>query len=122
MGKSLGDDLREGKATLPLIAAMQRGNAEQSELVRTAIEQGDVNQLNAVLEVVKATGAIEVARIAAQKEAQRAIDALRPMPSGPHTECLVQLASELLWRNRTDYISSDKLKNARCWKLTRLDS
>jgi octaprenyl-diphosphate synthase len=99
MGKSLGDDLREGKATLPLIAAMQRGNARQSDLVRTAIENGDVDQLHAVLEIVKATGALEVARMAAQKEAQRAIHATRLLPPGTHTECLTQLACELLSRD-----------------------
>jgi octaprenyl-diphosphate synthase len=99
MGKSLGDDLREGKATLPLIAAMQRGSTQQSKLIRAAIEQGDVSQLSAVLEVVKATGALEVARMAAQKEAQRAMDAVQLLPSGPHAECLAQLASELLSRD-----------------------
>jgi octaprenyl-diphosphate synthase len=100
MGKSLGDDLREGKATLPLIAAMQRGTSQQSELVRKAIEHGDVSQLHAVLEVVKSTGALEVARMAAQKEAQRAIDAAGLLPPGPYAEGLTQLASELLSRDR----------------------
>jgi len=69
MGKSLGDDLREGKATLPLIAAMQRGNASQRELIRHAIENGATEQLEAVIAIVRETGALEVSRQAAAREA-----------------------------------------------------
>ncbi len=98
MGKNLGDDLREGKATLPLIAAMQRGTAEQRQLVKTAIETGNVAMLDRVVEIVRSTGALDVARLAASQEAQRAIAAAQRLPSGPHTECLIQLASQLLDR------------------------
>jgi len=100
MGKSLGDDLREGKATLPLIAAMQRGTPQQTDLLRLAIEQGDVTKLDEIVAIVKSTGAIEVAREAAQQEAQRAIRAASMLPAGPHTQCLVSLASDLLDRDR----------------------
>jgi octaprenyl-diphosphate synthase len=100
MGKSLGDDLREGKATLPLIAAIQRGTPDQAALVRAAIEQGDVDKLDAVVAIVKSTGALNVARKAARLEAQRAIDAAITLPSGPYAQCLVQLASSLLDRDR----------------------
>jgi len=98
MGKNLGDDLREGKATLPLIAAMQRGNSAQRDVVRAAIETGDVAMINEVVEIVKATGALDVARRAAGAEAQRAIAAASRLPDGPHTACLLQLAAELLGR------------------------
>jgi octaprenyl-diphosphate synthase len=98
MGKNLGDDLREGKATLPLIAAMQRGTPEQRQLIKTAIESGNVAMLDQVVEIVRTTGALDVARLAATQEAQRAIAAARLLPSGPHTECLIQLASQLLDR------------------------
>ena len=98
MGKNLGDDLREGKATLPLIAAMQRGTAEQRQLVKTAIETGNVAMLDQVVEIVRSTGALDVARLAASQEAQRAIAAAQRLPSGPHTECVIQLASQLLDR------------------------
>ena len=98
MGKNVGDDLREGKATLPLIAAMQRGTAEQSAIVKTAIETGGVAMLEQVVEIVKSTGALDVARQAATQEAQRAIAAARLLPAGPHTECLIQLAAQLLER------------------------
>jgi octaprenyl-diphosphate synthase len=99
MGKNLGDDLREGKATLPLIAAMQRGTPEQCETIKRAIETGDVGALGNVIRIVNATGALDVARTAAQQEALRAITAARRLPAGPHTSCLVQLATQLLERN-----------------------
>jgi len=98
MGKNLGDDLREGKTTLPLIAAMQRGTASQRELIKMAIETGGVTMLDQVVDIVKTTGALDVARLAATQEAQRAIAAARQLPAGPHTECLLQLAAQLLER------------------------
>ncbi|MBT9506044.1 MAG: polyprenyl synthetase family protein [Rhodoferax sp.] len=98
MGKSLGDDLREGKTTLPLIAAMQRGTASQKEIIKTAIESGGLSMLDQVVDIVKATGALDVARQAAMLEAQRAIAAASRLPPGPHAECLIQLAAQLLER------------------------
>lgn len=98
MGKNLGDDLREGKATLPLIAAMQRGTASQKDVIKTAIETGGLSMLDQVVNIVKTTGALDVARLAATQEAQRAIVAARRLPPGPHTECLIQLAAQLLER------------------------
>lgn len=100
MGKTLGDDLREGKATLPLIAAMQRGTIQQADVLRSAIEQGDVSKLDEIVAIVKNTGALEVAREAAQLEAQRAIQAAQTLPQGAYAECLIQLASNLLERDR----------------------
>ena len=99
MGKNLGDDLREGKATLPLIAAMQRGNQAEREAIQQAIETGDVAMLDTVIAIVKKTGALDIARLAAQKEAKRAIDAATLLPEGPHRDCLIHLASQLLGRN-----------------------
>ncbi len=98
MGKNLGDDLREGKTTLPLISAMQRGTPSQRDIIKTAIETGGVTMLEQVLDIVKTTGALDVARLAATQEAQRAIAAARQLPPGPHTECLIQLATQLLER------------------------
>ncbi len=98
MGKNVGDDLREGKATLPLIAAMRRGTSSEGAIVRTAIETGGVAMLEQVVNIVKSTGALEVAQVAATQEAQRAIAAARKLPSCPHTECLIELATQLLGR------------------------
>jgi octaprenyl-diphosphate synthase len=98
MGKSLGDDLREGKATLPLIAAMQRGSDTERQLVRDAIEHGSVTQLEQVIALVRRTGALEVARAAAAREAQRAVRAAEQLPAGAHSTTLIQLAAQLLER------------------------
>lgn len=99
MGKSLGDDLREGKATLPLISAMQRGSASQRSVIQAAIETGAVDMLDEVIAIVKDTGALDFSRRAAGMEAQRAIAAARRLPQGPHASCLIQLADQLLGRD-----------------------
>jgi octaprenyl-diphosphate synthase len=78
---------------------MQRGTQDERETIQQAIETGDVSMLDAVISIVKKTGALEVARLAAQAEAKRAIDAAYRLPAGPHRECLVHLASQLLDRN-----------------------
>ncbi len=98
MGKNLGDDLREGKSTLPLIAAMDRAAPAQRNLIRGAIEQGSVDGLDAIVDIVRETGALEVARRAAAAEAQRAIDCLALLPRNAYSEGLLQLASSLLDR------------------------
>jgi octaprenyl-diphosphate synthase len=98
MGKNLGDDLREGKVTLPLIVAMRRGGAEQRALVRRAIETGALDELGHVVDIVRSTGALEVAHDAAAAEAQRAMSAAAQLPSNPHAQALVQLAASLLAR------------------------
>ena len=98
MGKNLGDDLREGKATLPLIVAMQRGSPPQCELIKAAIETGDVSMLGQVVDIVKKSGALDASMQAAIQEARRAIAAARRLPPGSHTESLIQLATQLLER------------------------
>ena len=98
MGKNLGDDLREGKATLPLILAMQRGNAAQAAAVRSAIETGSVEQLDEIVQIVRTTGALQATRDAAAAEAQRAIDAALLLPDNPYRQAMVTLAAQLLAR------------------------
>ena len=98
MGKNLGDDLREGTVTLPLIAAMRRGSEPQRALIRRAIETGALDELDHVIAIVRDTGALEVARAAAFAEAQRAICAAEQLPTNSHAQALVQLAASLLQR------------------------
>ena len=98
MGKNLGDDLREGKTTLPLIAAMQRGSATERELIQTAIESGNIELIDQVVAIVSSTGALDVARQAAAAEARRAITAAQQLPNNEYTQCLIQLAAQLLER------------------------
>lgn len=98
MGKNLGDDLREGKCTLPLIIAMQRATAEDAQVVREAIEQGSAEQLPSILSIVKRTGALDATRQAAHNEAMRAIAALQALPDNAYTQAMEQLAAQLLLR------------------------
>lgn len=98
LGKNLGDDLREGKTTLPLIIAMQRGNPAQQTLIRRAIEEGDASELPALIDIVRQTGAMASTRAAASAEAQRAIQALEALPASSYREALRALAEQLLDR------------------------
>lgn len=95
LGKNLGDDLREGKVTLPVICALRRGTESQKALIRHAIEHGDAANLNEILDIVRQTGALDTARQSAMAEAQRAIDAARQLPANPYREALLQLATGL---------------------------
>jgi len=92
IGKNLGDDLAEGKPTLPLIYAMQHGSAEQAALVRTAIEQGDLKLFDQVLQVVQQTGALEYTRQQAKREAESACAALADLPDTIYKKSLMELA------------------------------
>jgi octaprenyl-diphosphate synthase len=98
MGKNLGDDLREGKATLPLIIAMQRGTPHERSVVRNAIETGGTDSMAQIIEIVQKTGALKATRDAAAAEAQRALDALQNLPQNIYADALRQLASQLLDR------------------------
>jgi octaprenyl-diphosphate synthase len=98
MGKNLGDDLREGKVTLPLIAAMRRGNEEQRSVIRHAVEVGALEELDHIVSIVRETGSLDVAHEAAAAEAQRAMSAAEQLPRNEHSEALVQLAASLLQR------------------------
>ena len=91
-GKNLGDDLAEGKPTLPLIYAMQHGDAAQAMLVREAIEQGDITHFADVLRIIKQTGALEYTRQQARHEADVACAMLSVLPDTNYKQSLLQLA------------------------------
>jgi octaprenyl-diphosphate synthase len=93
IGKSLGDDLAEGKPTLPLIRAMASGSAAHAAAVRHAIVEGGRDGFPRVLEAVMATGALEYARGVAQREAEAARSALRGLPASKYKDSLLELAS-----------------------------
>lgn len=93
IGKSLGDDLAEGKPTLPLIHVIQNGNAEQAACVRRAIETGGRDEFDAVLDAVHATGALEETRRYAEAEAKAAEKALECLPASQYKESLIELSS-----------------------------
>lgn len=99
LGKNIGDDLREGKPTLPLLVAMQRGTPEQSTLIRDAIVNGEVERMAQIVEIVKATGALEATREAAQREAELAKQALSILPESAYKGALLQLALDSIHRS-----------------------
>jgi octaprenyl-diphosphate synthase len=92
LGKNVGDDLREGKPTLPLLIAMERGTPEARELIRHAIEHGEVARLKDIVEVVRATGALQATREAARAEADKARAALKALPESPYRQALLELS------------------------------
>ena len=92
IGKNVGDDLAEGKPTLPLIYAIQHGSEQQAKRVRSAIEHGGRDELAAVVEAIRATGALEYAREQARAESRTACAALARLPNSKHRDYLLQLA------------------------------
>lgn len=98
-GKHLGDDLAEGKPTLPLIYARDRGSPEIAAAIRKAIETGGLEEFDAVLNAVHDSGALEMARAAAQREALLARQALKDLPDSNFKQALEELADFAVTRS-----------------------
>ena len=92
MGKNVGDDLAEGKPTLPLIYAMQKGSAEQVALIKSAIEKGGYEKIDQVQVIIQLTDALSYTEEMAQKQAQLAIDALASLPDSEYKTLLENIA------------------------------
>ena len=92
LGKNLGDDLAEGKATLPLIHAMQQGSAEEREMIRKAIVEGGLGDMRRIQAVIESTGALQYTAARAQEAADLAIEALSDLPDSDHKQALVAIA------------------------------
>ena len=91
LGKNVGDDLREGKPTLPLLLAMARSDAPERNVIRHAIEQGEVARLPEIVDIVRKTGALEATRDAARAEADIARKCLAVLPPSDEREALLEL-------------------------------
>jgi len=93
IGKNIGDDLAEGKPTLPLIYAMKHGSEAQASVIRTAIEEGQRDKIDEIISIIKQTGAIDYTAQAAQNEVQRAISVLSVLDDSPYKDALIGLAN-----------------------------
>lgn len=99
-GKNLGDDLAEGKPTLPLIYAMKNGSQEQANIVSKAIQNGGgEGVLESVLKVIHETGALDYTRKKAEAESCMATEAISLLPDSQYKKCLMQLAVFAVSRN-----------------------
>jgi octaprenyl-diphosphate synthase len=98
LGKNVGDDLREGKPTLPLLVAMERGLAAERALIRHAIEHGELQKLPEILAIVRRTGALDATRQAAQAEADKARAVLDALPPSSARSALLDLCVRSIHR------------------------
>lgn len=92
VGKNLGDDLAEGKPTLPLLFAMRNGNPQQREIIRRAIMEGGLKELSHVLQAVNETGALDHVRQLARNEAEKGCAAIAHFPRSKYLDALIKLA------------------------------
>jgi octaprenyl-diphosphate synthase len=92
LGKNLGDDLAEGKPTLPLIHALKHGTASQQQLIRHAIEHGGIESLSEITAAIESTGGLEYTAQRAQQEADLAIQSLTALPNSDFVLALRELA------------------------------
>lgn len=92
MGKNVGDDLAEGKPTLPLIFTMREGNAEQAALVRKAIQKGGIDDIEAIQQAVRDCGGLEYTSRLAREQSEEAIRLLQSLPPSIYRDSLEQLA------------------------------
>jgi octaprenyl-diphosphate synthase len=99
LGKNVGDDLREGKPTLPLLIAMERGTPEEREMLRQAIRQGEISRLADIVAIVKRTGAVTATREAARIETQNAENFLTAISTSPYRDALLDLCAKSLNRS-----------------------
>ena len=99
LGKNLGDDLAEGKPTLPLIYAIQNSSQKQADIIINAIKMGNREVFNDVYKIVKSTKAIDYTEKRAEDEAQMAIDTIENVPDSEYKEALIALAKFSVQRN-----------------------
>ena len=99
LGKNVGDDLREGKPTLPLLLAMERCTLDECQMIRHAVEHGHGERLAEIVEVVRRVGALDATRDAARTESNKARDSVQLLPAGPAREALLELCARSVERS-----------------------
>jgi len=99
LGKNVGDDLAEGKPTLPLIYAMREGDPKEAKLIAQAIREGGLDQLDTIVDIVKRSGALEYTAESARQQADLAIEQLQLLPDNPYKQAMIELAEFSIGRN-----------------------
>lgn len=99
LGKNVGDDLAEGKPTLPLIYAMKHGTTAQAELIRTTIKEGGIEQMDEILEAIHATGSLDYTMNCAKEHSAQAKDCLISLPTSKEQQAMLELADFAIQRN-----------------------
>ena len=92
LGKNLGDDLAEGKPTLPVIHALHKADEKQRAMIRTAIEEGGLERLESIQSVIESTGALQYTAARAQEAADAAIASIAGIPDSDHKQALIAIA------------------------------
>lgn len=92
LGKNIGDDLADGKATLPLLHALENSLPQEQQLIRVSLEQGNVEALPEILAIIKSTKSIEYTQQMAKQESENAIAALDVISDSVHKEAMIELA------------------------------
>ena len=92
LGKNLGDDLNEGKSTLPLIYAMENGSRTEKKMIRMAVKNGELEKLSQIQSVIDSTGALEYTIACAKEASEIAIDSLAPIPNSDYKQGLITIA------------------------------
>lgn len=92
LGKNIGDDLAEGKATLPLIYAMRKAAEKDRKVIRAAILEGGLEHLQRISQIIEATGALQYTADKAQEAADKAIAALAAIPESKFKQALINIA------------------------------
>jgi octaprenyl-diphosphate synthase len=100
LGKNLGDDLAEGKTTLPLIYAMENGSESERKMIRAAIEADGLPKLSDIQSIIESTGALRYTSARAQEAADVAIDALSAIPESEYKQAMIAIA-EFAVKRRT---------------------
>ena len=100
IGKNVGDDLREGKPTLPLLYAMRNGNPGEREMIREAIAHGQTERFDEISAAIRRTGALDYARERARAEAQAAADAVSGLGASVYRDALLYFTTYSIERDR----------------------
>ncbi len=99
IGKNIGDDLADGKATLPILHALKHGTPAQQQKIKESLEKGTLEHLPEILDAITSTNAIDFTREAAAKEVEHAISALQIIPSSVYKDALIDLAKYAINRD-----------------------